>query len=193
MNNLPRPFSTDWYFIYLKTILFLILIICAIKLILFQSYSIPSSSMEPTLLKGDKIIATKLIYKIIPPKKNDIVIFKLSKNLKENNKKNTFFLVAKGSKKPIYIKRVIAVENDILEIKNGKVFINNKPITENYIKERPYYEYPKTKVPSGKLFVLGDNRNNSKDSHLWGCINKKDIIGKALFVFSPMSRIKLLK
>lgn len=92
-----------------------------------------------------------------------------------------------------FIKRVIAIEGDKIEIKNGTVYVNDKSLNEPYILEKPDYEYGPKKVPKNCLFVLGDNRNNSEDSHVWDFLNKKYLRGKALVIYWPIRRIGLIK
>lgn len=134
-------------------------------------YKIPSRSMQPTLVPGDYIIISNTAYLESTPERGDIVIF-------------TRKLPNKPSKSIPFIKRAIGLAGDHVQIKNGTVFINNIPLKEDYIKpdniKRRYSRFlPKTLVPKGTIFVLGDNRDNSRDSRLIGFIPEADIIGKA--------------
>lgn len=92
-----------------------------------------------------------------------------------------------------YIKRVIGLPGEILEVKDGYVFINGQKLDEEtYIKDKPFYEYGPIKIPDNEVFVLGDNRNNSADSHVWGTLPIENIIGHAIVRFWPPQRIGTL-
>ncbi|HCL03979.1 MAG TPA: signal peptidase I, partial [Lachnoclostridium phytofermentans] len=134
---------------------------------------IPSSSMENTVMTGDRLIGNRLSYVISKPKRGDIVIFKWPDDRSEN-----------------YIKRIIGLPNETVTIKDGKVYINHSetPLDEPYLKEPMMPEEDmEFQVPEDCYFCLGDNRNVSEDARYW--INKyvprKDIIGKPLFRYSP--------
>jgi len=84
-----------------------------------------------------------------------------------------------------FIKRVIALSGDTIEVKEGKVYLNGTPLTEPYIAEPPRYTLPAQEIPEGEYFVLGDNRNNADDSHMWGTVPGENIIGKVWFIYWP--------
>ncbi|MCL5409200.1 MAG: signal peptidase I [Candidatus Omnitrophica bacterium] len=135
-------------------------------------YKIPSNSMEPTLVKNERIIGINVSPSDL--KRGDIITF----------------LYPKVSKK-LLVKRIIGLSGDTVLIENGNVFINNKKIIEPYIKEKPVYSL-KAKVPEGDVFVLGDNRNNSYDSSIWGPLPMKDIQKKIIMIYWPFKKISLL-
>jgi signal peptidase I len=87
------------------------------------------------------------------------------------------------------IKRIIGLPGDTIQIQSGKVFVNGKSIAEPYLQERPDYNYGPVTIPQNQYFVLGDNRNHSYDSHLWGFLLKENLIGRAAFRFYPVGRI----
>jgi len=91
-----------------------------------------------------------------------------------------------------YIKRIIGLPGDIVTVKNKSVYINDVPISEMYIADPPDYTGEWT-VPEGNLFVLGDNRNNSADSHAWGFVPEQNVLGKALVIYWPFQNWKLLR
>jgi signal peptidase I len=136
---------------------------------------IESISMQPTLYEGDFVIVNKLAYKLGSPQRGDVIIFRFPPD---------------PDQEP-YIKRVIGLPGDSVLVRGGKVFINNVPLREPYIKAQPTYENSWV-VPPDSLFVLGDNRNNSSDSHTWGMVPLKNVIGKAELVYLPVSHWQLL-
>ena len=131
-------------------------------------------SMQPTLHEGNLLVVNKLAYKLGEPKHGDIIVFHY-----------------KGTVTEDYIKRVIGLPGDIVSVNNGVVHVNGKTITEPYIAELPGYTGT-WEVPEGELFVLGDNRNHSSDSHDWGFVQQEWVVGKAIIVYWPLDRIRLL-
>ena len=131
-------------------------------------------SMQPTLFEGNLLVVNKLAYKLGEPKRGDIIVFHYQGTVNED-----------------YIKRVIGLPGDTVEIRNGIVRVNGQAITEPYIAELPGYT-GQWKVPEGELFVLGDNRNHSSDSHDWGFVQKEWVVGKAIVVYWPLDRIRVL-
>ena len=137
----------------------------------FDIYRIPSKSMQPLLYSGDYILVSNIAYMDTIPKTKDVIIF----NKPDKNNSET---------KVSFIKRVIAVGGDTVEIKNGKLRVNNILMKENYIAMRnnrtPYSQNMKlTTVPESHVFVLGDNRDNSSDSRIFGSVGYNEIIAKA--------------
>lgn len=137
---------------------------------------IPASSMESTLQINDRLVVNKLIYHLDNPQRGDIIVFEATDNLKKEGYEDDF------------IKRIIGLPNEKVEVKNNQVYINDQPLEENYIKEKPDYNFGAVIVPSDSYFVLGDNRNNSYDSHYWGFVPTENIIGKATKIFYPFER-----
>jgi signal peptidase I len=124
-------------------------------------------SMEPTLRTGEFVIVNKLAYKLSQPKLSDVIVFHYPRDPQQE-----------------YIKRVIGLPGDNVVISNGQVSVNGQIIDEPYIAAAPAYQSEWT-VPENSLFVLGDNRNNSSDSHSWGPVPMDEVIGKAIFVYWP--------
>jgi signal peptidase I len=136
---------------------------------------IESISMQPTLFEGDFVIVNRLAYKLGEPGRGDIIVFHFPPD---------------PQREP-YIKRVVGLPGDTVRIKNGHVFINDIALREPYIKASPTYSGT-WQVPDGQLFVLGDNRNNSSDSHSWGMVPLENVIGKAEVIYLPVSHWRVL-
>lgn len=137
---------------------------------------IESISMQPTLYEGDFVIVNRLAYKLGEPGRGDIIVFRYPPD---------------PEREP-YIKRVIGLPGETVSIHDGRVFVNDVLIRESYIKASPSY-MGEWLVPEGELFVLGDNRNYSSDSHSWGMVPLGNVIGKAEVVYAPVSHWQLLK
>jgi signal peptidase I len=147
-----------------------------------QAYYLPpSGSMEPTLQNYDRVIVDKLSYRFQKPQRFDIVVF-------EPND-----AVIKGCGLPSdkqnisLIKRVIGLPGDRVEISEGITYINGTALPEPYLGKSAEYDLPPTTVPNNAYFVLGDNRNNSCDGHIWGFVPQQNIIGKATLRFWPLA------
>jgi signal peptidase I len=140
---------------------------------------IPSDSMLPTLEVGDRLVVEKISYHFHPPARGEIVVFDPPQQLQ----------IQGYAKDQAFIKRVIGTPGETVQIQNGKVYLNSIPLKEDYIAEPPKYQMEAVRVPEDQLFVMGDNRNNSNDSHVWGFLPKQNIIGHAGYRFWPLSRI----
>jgi signal peptidase I len=149
-----------------------------------QPFRVDGHSMDPTLHDTEFILVDKVSYRIGQPQRGDIIVFKYP-----------------GDTTRDFIKRVIGVPGDTVAIKNNAVYVNGKSLPESYIPgdQKPDYTFPDApskpyKVPPHVLFVLGDNRNNSYDSHSWGIqypLDEKLIVGKALLAYWPLSDFQL--
>jgi signal peptidase I len=129
---------------------------------------VESISMNPTLIAGDMVIVNRLAYRLGSPTRGDVIVFKYPPD---------------PSQTP-YIKRVIGLPGDQVHIANGKVYINNQPLQEPYLKVSTNRGGDWT-VPPNSLFVMGDNRNNSSDSRSWGMVPLENVLGKAEVIYWP--------
>lgn len=132
-------------------------------------YRIDGNSMNPTLFNGEYLIISNFAYQLDEPQRGDIIVFR------------------HPSSDLNLIKRVIGLPGDTIEVQNGEVRVNGQLISEPYIQASPTYDSSWV-VPEGQFFVLGDNRNNSSDSHAWGYLPEDHILGKALLVYWPPSK-----
>jgi signal peptidase I len=128
---------------------------------------VDGESMVPTLTSGEYVIVSRLSYRIGTPQRGDIIVFHFPRDPKEE-----------------YIKRVIGLPGDEVQVMNGQVYINGQPLNESYLDVKMNYTGT-WRVPAGQLFVLGDNRNNSSDSHDWGTVPMDYVVGKAILVYWP--------
>ncbi len=162
----------------LQTLGLSIVLALGIRAFVAEARYIPSGSMEPTLEINDRLVVEKVSYHFNPPERGDIVVFRPPESL-----------FKPGQRRDAFIKRIIGLPGDTVEIADGTVFVNDEALTEDYIKEQPLSDWGPETVPDGFYLVLGDNRNSSFDSRSWGFVAQEDIIGKAVVRFWPPSRV----
>lgn len=173
-----------------------------IKTFVVQAFYIPSGSMENTLMIGDRVLVSKFLYRFTEPKYGQVVVFvspygDRTPEVDRGPFGNFFNSIAEGlglkSTEKDFIKRVIATEGQTIQVKQGAVYVNDHRLTEPYLHDSsPIPDYGPTKVPKGRLFVMGDNRNNSQDSRVFGPIPKSSILGRAFVLIWPPSRFGVL-
>ncbi|MGK7937820.1 MAG: signal peptidase I [Xenococcaceae cyanobacterium] len=161
----------------LKTLATAAVLAFGIRTFVAEARYIPTSSMEPTLEINDHLIIEKISYLVRSPQRGDVVVFSPTETLQAQKFKDAF------------IKRVIGLPGDTVEVKSGKVYVNGQALTEKYIEEAPQYKYGPVTVPEHQYLVLGDNRNNSYDSHYWGFVPRQNLIGQAIVRYWPLNRL----
>lgn len=150
-------------------------VLFAVLHVTVQQFTIQQVSMTPNIVEGERIIVNKLAYLFGGPQRGDIIVFYPPPEV-ENQE---------------LIKRVIGLPGETVEIKSGTVYINGRAIREPYIKDPPRYRLDPYEVPAGQYFVLGDNRNNSNDSHTGWTVVRASITGKAVVSIWPLNAIGL--
>ena len=165
--------AKDWGISIIAAVVMALLI----RTFIVELYIVDGPSMRPTLQHEERLVVSKFIYKLRNPEKGEILIFKYPRDPSRD-----------------FIKRVIAVGGDTIEIKEGRVYVNDQMLKEDYILEKTRTEYPKVTVPEGTVFVMGDNRNNSDDSRFAdvGFVPLDMIKGKAMLVFWPFDKLQTL-
>ena len=180
---------------WVESIVVAFILAMIIRTFVIQAFKIPTGSMRSTLLEGDLILVNKFIYGAkIPfidlnlpalrqPKRGDVIVF-----------------IYPESPKKDFIKRLVGLPGETLEIKDGTVYVNDKPLLDSIFNQRYYYnrgefgqEGRKIKIPDDNFFVLGDNSASSQDSRYWGFVPRKNILGKALVIYWPPQRIRIIK
>jgi len=159
-----------------------LLVFFVLRPFVVQAFFIPSGSMEPTLQIGDRLLVNKAVYYLREPQVGDIVVFRAPPQASRTRKD--------------FIKRVVGVPGDTLDERYGKLYRNDEPVEEPYIKGSIPWEWDGLGqpyiVPPGHVVVFGDNRLNSNDSHHWGPLSRTNILGKAFFKFWPPHRIGVI-
>jgi signal peptidase I len=187
----PKSVIRDW----VESIVIAFILAMFIRTFVVQAFKIPTGSMRPTLLEGDRILVNKFIYGAkIPlinfrlpafkqPKRGDVIVFIYPEDTTRD-----------------FIKRLIAIGPEKAQIKNGKIYIGGNILVHPIIGQIYYYnrgefglEGQTIEVPRNSYFVLGDNSGSSRDSRYWGFVDKKFLVGKALLIYWPLNRIRLIK
>jgi signal peptidase I len=156
----------DW----LISIVVAVVLAFLIRQFVVELYIVDGPSMRPTLQSQQRLVVNKFIYRFREPEKGEILVFQYPRDPSRD-----------------FIKRVIAVPGDTVEIKEGSVLVNDQVLSEDYILEKTRGDYPKSTVPQGTVFVMGDNRNNSEDSRNpeIGIVTSEMLEGRVWFVLSP--------
>jgi len=161
-----------------RDIFFAIAIAIFIVIFVVQPVKVEGTSMQPRLVDQERIFVNRFIYRFKDIRRGDVVVFWYPKDRSKS-----------------FIKRVLGVPGDEVEIREGLVYVNGTRVNEPYLKPefRDHRTFKKVTVPSGQYFVLGDHRNSSNDSRSWGCVSQSMIYGKAIFSYWPFSRLGLVQ
>jgi signal peptidase I len=162
-----------------KTIVMTVGLALVLRTFVVEPFVVPSGSMRPTIMEGDHLLGTKFHYWFRPARRGDVVVFRPPEKA----------LRLADARVERYVKRVVAVGGDSVEIRRGRLFVNGEPQEEPYIAEPPRYVVRTMTVPPGQLFVLGDNRNESLDSHRWGFLPEDALIAHVFACYWPLDRI----
>lgn len=182
LRNMSKPVvkNSIWKELweYIKMIIFVIVVVLIVNNVLLINARVPSESMEKTIMTGDRFFGNRLAYLFNDPERFDIVVFKYP-----------------DDESQLFVKRVIGLPGETVEIREGKVYINGSdtPLDDSFTPETPMGNYGSYVVPEGSYFMLGDNRNHSGDSRFWKqpYVEKDKIVGKAILRYFP--GIKILK
>lgn len=168
-----RPAWVSFLWEVLQTLIMAVILYFLIDTVVGR-VRVENISMQPTLREGEFLLVNKMAYKLGNFNRGDIVVFHYPLMPQED-----------------YIKRVIGLPGDSVIVRDGQVLVNNERLEEPYIAAAPQYTNQWT-VPEGQLFVLGDNRNQSSDSHSWGFVPQENVVGKALVIYWPLEQLKIL-
>jgi len=173
MSNSLGEEIKDW----IVSIVVAVVLAFFIRYFIVELYLVDGPSMRPTLLSQERLVVNKFIYRFRAPERGEVLVFRYPQDQSRD-----------------FIKRVIAIPGDTIEIKDGRVFVNQQLMNEPYILSQTRGDYPLSTVPAGRIFVMGDNRNNSEDSRFAdvGFVPFELIKGKAVMVFWPFDHLKTL-
>jgi signal peptidase I len=180
-NQKPPTVTENPWLEWLKTLGVSLVLAVGIRQFIVESRFIPSESMVPTLLVGDRLLVEKITYYFGDPKRGDLIVFSAPEGMRETSP---------GFNQAL-IKRVIATPADTFEMVNGVVYINGQVIQEDYTANEPCLDYCTVAIqtlPEDSYIVLGDNRNRSHDSRAWRYVNRDDVIGRAWLRIWPPGR-----
>ena len=167
----------------LRVLAIALVVALLVRVLIAEPRYIPSNSMDPTLHIGDRLLVEKISYRWQSPHRGDIVVFAPPPQL-------TRLGYEPGQ---AFIKRVIGEAGQTVRVSQGQVVVDGNALQEPYILEPPAYTLEPVSVPSGQVFVMGDNRNDSNDSHVWGGLPQQNIIGRARFRFWPLDRLGVIR
>lgn len=151
-----------------ETIIFTLVIYVLVRTFVFENYRVVGHSMVPTLEDNQFLVVSKLDYRLHEPHRGDIIVFR---DPRDPDRK--------------LIKRIVGLPGETVDVRNGQVFINERRLDEPYIPSLGRYNQPPVPIPGDQYYVLGDNRNNSSDSHNWGTLPEDKIVGKAWLSYWP--------
>jgi signal peptidase I len=191
MSSRQKSLVREW----VESLVVAFILAMFIRAFIIQAFKIPTGSMRPTLMEGDLILVNKFLYgakipfsswrlpKLRKPARGDIIVFIYPENPKKD-----------------FIKRLVGLPGETVEIKDGAIYINDRVLSDQLFSQRHYYnrgdfasENQRVTVPSDGYFVLGDNSGSSQDSRYWGFVPQNNVLGKAILIYWPPRRIRMIK
>ena len=163
-------------FDFIKTLVVAFVLAQFVMISVAQAFQVEQYSMEPNLLPHDRVLVNKFIYRFRSPHAGEIVVLKPPTDPSRN-----------------YIKRVVATAGQRVEIREGHVYVNGWPLAESYLRVATAGTYGPVVVPAHEVFVLGDNRGNSEDSRAFGFVPDRNLVGEAILIYWPPSRMQILR
>ena len=167
----------------IESLVWAIALALLIRTFIMAPFKIPSGSMRPTLMEGDRILVNKFLYRFREPRRGDIIVFRYPPE----------------PKRP-FIKRLVAAGGDQVEVRDGTLYVNGAPlalpagVTPGYTNGGAFGQRGQVvDVPAGALYVLGDNTEHSHDSRFWGFVPRRLVIGRAMCIFWPVTRWRILR
>jgi len=158
----------------LETGLMTVVVFAFLITFVIQGFRVFGSCMEPNLRTGERLIGNKFVYRFGDPGRGDVVVFRFPPEPKK-----------------VFIKRIVALPGETVEIRQGTVFVNGEALAEPYVRKAAHGDFPPQRVPEGNVFVLGDNRDVSNDSRFWGDLPVKNIQAKAWLRYWPVARMSV--
>lgn len=191
----PEVKKKSWVRDWTESIVVALVLAMVIRTFVIQAFKIPTGSMRMTLIEGDLILVSKFLYGAKVP----FTDLRLPKVRRPNRGDVIVFIYPEDPKKD-FIKRLIGLPGETVEIKNGTIYIDDKPLAAPIFNSIYYYnrgdfgsEGQKITVPKDSYFVLGDNSASSQDSRYWGFVPAKNVLGKAVVIYWPPQRIRIIK
>ena|SRR3989338_1382617 len=180
MNDKMRYLMKEW----VEPVIIAVILALIIRTFVVQAFKIPTGSMRPTLTEGDRILVNKFIYRFTQPERGDVIVF-----------------ISPEDKKKDFIKRLIGLPNENIQISNGAILVNNAPVEDGSVLKKQYYynrgdfgaEGQGVTIPNDAYYVLGDNSISSRDSRYWGFMPKKYLLGKAFLIYWPLNRMRMIR
>jgi signal peptidase I len=172
------PRLNHWFFDWFETIVVALVLALVIRAFFLQVFWIPSGSMEPTLDIGDRIVVNKVAYHFRQPRRLEVVVFR--------------GVPAMGEEKKDLIKRLVGLPGEKLQVRAGKIYINDQPVTEKHTMNEDFANFGPVAIPADSFFVMGDNRPASADSRYWGFLPKANLIGPAFLRLWPLAKFGLI-
>lgn len=179
-QDFKKPQKSTWRYIFevLEIVIIAFVLSWLIRSYVLEARVIPTGSMLPTIQLQDRVIVDKFFFKTVGElRPGDVIVFHPPESAHSSDD---------------FIKRLIGMPGDTVEIRNHKTYINDKLFYEPYLLEPPRKDFPRTKIPQGMVFVMGDNRNSSADSREWGFLPIENISGRTLFRYWPLERFGAL-